>query len=174
MFLLVPWHENFLVYQCNHILWLSFYIRMINAKMPWLLPFDVTITFCTTYWHCIHCMCFQLVIQYQVKFKMADLLLQNAFYLTRVQTGHCHDLSIVALVVLCALFPRFLSLFQYFNNEKYESERYDGFLKVYESSSLKTTSTLALLNFGQSAIFTVGLTAIMVLASKGIMAGENQ
>ncbi len=68
----------------------------------------------------------------------------------------------------------FLSLFQYFNNEKYEAERYDSFLKVYESSSLKTTSTLAMLNFGQSAIFSVGLTAIMVLASKGIMAGENQ
>lgn len=107
---------------------------------------------------------------------MTDLLLQNVFYLTSVQTGHCHDFSLLALVVLCALFPRSFSLylFQYFNNEKYESERYDGFLKVYESSSLKTTSTLALLNFGQSAIFTVGLTAIMVLASKGIMAGENQ
>uniref|UniRef100_A0A673C4B7 Iron-sulfur clusters transporter ABCB7, mitochondrial n=1 Tax=Sphaeramia orbicularis TaxID=375764 RepID=A0A673C4B7_9TELE len=60
---------------------------------------------------------------------------------------------------------------KYFNNEKYEAERYDGFLKIYESSSLKTTSTLAMLNFGQSAIFSVGLTAIMLLASKGISAG---
>uniref|UniRef100_A0A667XVE3 Iron-sulfur clusters transporter ABCB7, mitochondrial n=1 Tax=Myripristis murdjan TaxID=586833 RepID=A0A667XVE3_9TELE len=60
---------------------------------------------------------------------------------------------------------------KYFNNEKYEAERYDGFLKIYESSSLKTTSTLAMLNFGQSAIFSVGLASIMVLASKGIMAG---
>ncbi|XP_071979882.1 iron-sulfur clusters transporter ABCB7, mitochondrial isoform X3 [Engystomops pustulosus] len=61
---------------------------------------------------------------------------------------------------------------KYFNNEKYEAERYDGFLKTYENSSLKTTSTLALLNFGQSAIFSVGLTGIMVLASKGILAGS--
>ncbi|XP_030595645.1 iron-sulfur clusters transporter ABCB7, mitochondrial isoform X2 [Archocentrus centrarchus] len=60
---------------------------------------------------------------------------------------------------------------KYFNNEKYEAERYDGFLKIYESSSLKTTSTLAMLNFGQSAIFSAGLTAIMLLASKGIAAG---
>uniref|UniRef100_UPI0037E7BD5F iron-sulfur clusters transporter ABCB7, mitochondrial n=1 Tax=Semicossyphus pulcher TaxID=241346 RepID=UPI0037E7BD5F len=60
---------------------------------------------------------------------------------------------------------------KYFNNEKYEAERYDGYLKIYESSSLKTTSTLAMLNFGQSAIFSVGLTAIMCLASKGIAAG---
>uniref|UniRef100_A0A1A7WDI2 Iron-sulfur clusters transporter ABCB7, mitochondrial n=1 Tax=Iconisemion striatum TaxID=60296 RepID=A0A1A7WDI2_9TELE len=60
---------------------------------------------------------------------------------------------------------------KYFNNEKYEAERYDEFLKIYESSSLKTTSTLAMLNFGQSAIFSVGLTAIMLLASEGIAAG---
>ncbi|XP_061454434.1 iron-sulfur clusters transporter ABCB7, mitochondrial isoform X2 [Rhineura floridana] len=60
---------------------------------------------------------------------------------------------------------------KYFNNEKYEAQRYDGFLKIYENSSLKTTSTLALLNFGQSTIFSIGLTAIMVLASQGIIAG---
>uniref|UniRef100_A0A7N6B1K4 Iron-sulfur clusters transporter ABCB7, mitochondrial n=1 Tax=Anabas testudineus TaxID=64144 RepID=A0A7N6B1K4_ANATE len=64
-----------------------------------------------------------------------------------------------------------VSAILYFNNEKYEAERYDGYLKIYESSSLKTTSTLAMLNFGQSAIFSVGLTAIMLLASKGIAAG---
>lgn len=29
-----------------------------------------------------------------------------------------------------------------------------------------------MLNFGQSAIFSVGLTGIMLLASKGIAAGE--
>ncbi|XP_028923116.1 ATP-binding cassette sub-family B member 7, mitochondrial [Ornithorhynchus anatinus] len=61
---------------------------------------------------------------------------------------------------------------KYFNNEKYEAQRYDGFLKTYESASLKTTSTLAMLNFGQNAIFSVGLTAIMVLASQGIVAGS--
>ncbi|XP_052343088.1 iron-sulfur clusters transporter ABCB7, mitochondrial isoform X6 [Oncorhynchus keta] len=61
---------------------------------------------------------------------------------------------------------------KYFNNEKYEAEKYDGYLKSYESSSLKTTYTLAMLNFGQSVIFSVGLTGIMVLASKGIMAGS--
>ncbi|XP_031222175.1 ATP-binding cassette sub-family B member 7, mitochondrial isoform X2 [Mastomys coucha] len=60
---------------------------------------------------------------------------------------------------------------KYFNNEKYEAQRYDGFLKTYETASLKSTSTLAMLNFGQNAIFSVGLTAIMVLASQGIVAG---
>ncbi|NXM79578.1 ABCB7 protein, partial [Oenanthe oenanthe] len=61
---------------------------------------------------------------------------------------------------------------KYFSNEKYEAQRYDEFLKTYENASLKTTSTLALLNFGQSAIFSVGLTTIMVLASQGIIAGS--
>ncbi|XP_076594684.1 iron-sulfur clusters transporter ABCB7, mitochondrial isoform X1 [Chaetodon auriga] len=60
---------------------------------------------------------------------------------------------------------------KYFNNEKYEAEKYDGYLKSYELASLKTTSTLAMLNFGQSAIFSVGLTGIMLLASQGIAAG---
>ncbi|XP_054937665.1 iron-sulfur clusters transporter ABCB7, mitochondrial isoform X2 [Physeter macrocephalus] len=60
---------------------------------------------------------------------------------------------------------------KYFNNENYEAQRYDGFLKTYETASLKSTSTLAMLNFGQSAVFSVGLTAIMVLASQGIVAG---
>nr|XP_031302194.1 ATP-binding cassette sub-family B member 7, mitochondrial isoform X2 [Camelus dromedarius] len=60
---------------------------------------------------------------------------------------------------------------KYFNNENYEAQRYDEFLKTYETASLKSTSTLAMLNFGQSAIFSIGLTAIMVLASQGIMAG---
>nr|XP_008121316.1 PREDICTED: ATP-binding cassette sub-family B member 7, mitochondrial [Anolis carolinensis] len=61
---------------------------------------------------------------------------------------------------------------KYFNNEKYEAQRYDGYLKTYENASLKTTSTLALLNFGQNTIFSIGLTAAMVLASQGIIAGN--
>ncbi|XP_041076471.1 ATP-binding cassette sub-family B member 7, mitochondrial-like isoform X1 [Polyodon spathula] len=61
---------------------------------------------------------------------------------------------------------------KYFNNEKYEAEKYDGYLKVYEAYSLKTTSTLAMLNFGQNVIFSVGLTGIMILASQGIMSGN--
>lgn len=83
------------------------------------------------------------------------------------------SLACAPFSALSSCFLFFLSWLQYFNNEKYEAERYDEFLKIYESSSLKTTSTLAMLNFGQSAIFSVGLTAIMLLASKGITAGEH-
>jgi ATP-binding cassette subfamily B (MDR/TAP) protein 7 len=45
-------------------------------------------------------------------------------------------------------------------------------LKKYEAASLKTNSSLALLNFGQQAIFSVALTLVMLLSAKQIVAGE--
>ncbi|KAH9524993.1 ATP-binding cassette sub- B member 7, mitochondrial [Bulinus truncatus] len=60
---------------------------------------------------------------------------------------------------------------KYFNNEQHEAEKYDKHLQKYEEASLKTTVSLALLNWGQNAIFSVGLTALMVMASHNIMAG---
>ncbi|KAF9594549.1 hypothetical protein IFM89_033519, partial [Coptis chinensis] len=61
---------------------------------------------------------------------------------------------------------------KYFNNEGYETEKYDEFLKKYEDASLKTQSSLAYLNFGQNVIFSTALSAAMVLCSHGIMNGE--
>ena len=61
---------------------------------------------------------------------------------------------------------------QYFNNEIYEADQYDKSLAVYEKASLKTQESLAMLNWGQNAVFSVGLTAVMILASQNIMAGE--
>ncbi|KAK9869810.1 hypothetical protein WA026_003540 [Henosepilachna vigintioctopunctata] len=61
---------------------------------------------------------------------------------------------------------------KYFNNEKFEADRYNNVLKKYEQASLKTSSSLALLNFGQNAIFSAALSAIMVLAAKGIVNGN--
>jgi ATP-binding cassette, subfamily B (MDR/TAP), member 7 len=60
---------------------------------------------------------------------------------------------------------------KYFNNERYEAERYDNVLKKYEDASLKTSSSLALLNFGQNAIFSVALSAIMLMAANDIAHG---
>ncbi|CAL1548476.1 unnamed protein product [Lymnaea stagnalis] len=60
---------------------------------------------------------------------------------------------------------------KYFNNEQYEADKYDKQLKKYEDSSLKTTVSLAMLNWGQNVIFSVGLTAVMIMASNNIMAG---
>lgn len=61
---------------------------------------------------------------------------------------------------------------KYFNNEKYEAEKYDRVLQKYEVASLKTASSLAVLNAGQHAIFSVGLTAIMLLAAQEIAKGN--
>ncbi|XP_065293794.2 iron-sulfur clusters transporter ABCB7, mitochondrial isoform X1 [Dermacentor albipictus] len=60
---------------------------------------------------------------------------------------------------------------KYFNNEKFEVENYDRLLAQYQEASLKTTTSLALLNFGQNAIFSASLSAIMVLASQNILNG---
>ncbi|CAG9115935.1 unnamed protein product [Plutella xylostella] len=61
---------------------------------------------------------------------------------------------------------------KYFNNEKYELEKYDESLKKYEAASLKTASSLALLNFGQHAIFSGGLSLIMIMAANQIAQGH--
>lgn len=60
---------------------------------------------------------------------------------------------------------------QYFNNEKFEVEKYDASLKKYETASLKTNTSLAMLNFGQQAIFSAALSLIMVLAARDIVNG---
>ncbi|KXN74595.1 ABC transporter-like protein [Conidiobolus coronatus NRRL 28638] len=60
---------------------------------------------------------------------------------------------------------------KYFNNEKSEVKRYDEALAKYELASHKTGSSLAMLNAGQSAIFSTSLTVMMYLASQGIVEG---
>ncbi|CAN1795497.1 ABC transporter B family member 25, mitochondrial [Linum perenne] len=61
---------------------------------------------------------------------------------------------------------------KYFNNEVYEADKYDEFLKRYEDAALKTQRSLAWLNFGQNAIFSAALSTAMVLCSQGIMNGQ--
>eukprot|EP00158_Paraphelidium_tribonemae_P003929 Partr_v1_DN26475_c0_g1_i1_m23557 putative ATP-binding cassette, subfamily B (MDR TAP), member len=60
---------------------------------------------------------------------------------------------------------------KYFNNERYESDKYDAALKKYESAALKTASSLALLNVGQNAVFSLSLAGVMWLASEGVVSG---
>lgn len=45
-------------------------------------------------------------------------------------------------------------------------------MKKYEEASLKTSSSLAMLNFGQNAIFSAALSAIMILAANEIVKGN--
>ncbi|XP_050371734.1 ABC transporter B family member 25, mitochondrial [Argentina anserina] len=61
---------------------------------------------------------------------------------------------------------------KYFNNEDFEADNYDKYLKRYEDAALKTQRSLAFLNFGQSIIFSTALSTAMVLCSNGIMNGS--
>lgn len=45
-------------------------------------------------------------------------------------------------------------------------------MKKYEDASLKTTTSLAFLNFGQNAIFSAALSGIMILAANQIVQGN--
>ncbi|DBA04597.1 TPA: hypothetical protein N0F65_012180 [Lagenidium giganteum] len=60
---------------------------------------------------------------------------------------------------------------KYFNNEKHEANRYDESLMGYQKAALKTQTSLSLLNAGQNGIFSLGLTAIMYMATQDIAAG---
>lgn len=58
-----------------------------------------------------------------------------------------------------------------FNQESHELSRYDKSLKGFQEASILTQTSLSYLNFGQNAIFSVGLTAIMYMTSQDILAG---
>jgi ABC-type transport system involved in Fe-S cluster assembly fused permease/ATPase subunit len=60
---------------------------------------------------------------------------------------------------------------KYFNNEKLEVGRYETVLKKYDVAQLKTTSSLALLNWGQNFVFSGALVAGMLMAAQGITTG---
>ncbi|CAH8275031.1 unnamed protein product [Arabidopsis lyrata] len=61
---------------------------------------------------------------------------------------------------------------KYFNNEDYEARKYDQLHENYEDAALQSRKSFALLNFGQSVIFSTALSTAMVLCSQGIMNGQ--
>jgi ATP-binding cassette, subfamily B, heavy metal transporter len=61
---------------------------------------------------------------------------------------------------------------KYFGAERREAERYDGAMEGYERAAIKTSLSLAFLNFGQSVIITTGLVIVMVMAALGVQSGE--
>jgi ATP-binding cassette subfamily B protein len=62
---------------------------------------------------------------------------------------------------------------KYFVAEERETRRYDRSMARYEDASVKTYTSLAVLNAGQAAIFTVGLGAAMVMCAMGVKNGTN-
>ncbi len=60
---------------------------------------------------------------------------------------------------------------KYFNNEALELQRYDNTLTHWEDAAVKSQTSMSLLNFGQGAIIAIGVTAIMIFAGQGVVAG---
>jgi ABC-type transport system involved in Fe-S cluster assembly fused permease/ATPase subunit len=62
---------------------------------------------------------------------------------------------------------------KYFSAEEREASRYDRSMERYEQASVKAYTSLAVLNTGQTIIFTAGLTATMVMCAFGVRSGHN-
>jgi ATP-binding cassette subfamily B protein len=62
---------------------------------------------------------------------------------------------------------------KYFGAEARETQRYDRSMARYEDASVSAYTSLAVLNAGQAAIFTLGLVATMVMCVYGVKAGTN-
>ncbi len=62
---------------------------------------------------------------------------------------------------------------KYFSAEEREAERYDRSMAKYEAASVQAYVSLAVLNAGQAAIFTLGLAVTMGMCVYGIKYGTN-
>jgi ATP-binding cassette, subfamily B, heavy metal transporter len=59
-----------------------------------------------------------------------------------------------------------------FTNEGFERDRLDRQLALYERAAVRSETSLAALNFGQAAIIAVGVTVMMTMAARGVVAGQ--
>ncbi|WP_092230235.1 ABC transporter ATP-binding protein/permease [Bradyrhizobium sp. Gha] len=62
---------------------------------------------------------------------------------------------------------------KYFGAEAREAQRYDKSVARYEEASIHTYTSLAVLNTGQAVIFTLGLTATMLMCAIGVRNGTH-
>ena len=61
---------------------------------------------------------------------------------------------------------------KYFNNERFEEARYDDNLQRLEKASIKSQTSLSVLNLGQSLIIAIAVTLLMILAADGVVQGK--
>jgi len=62
---------------------------------------------------------------------------------------------------------------KYFSAEEREAARYDRAMARYEDASVKSYTSLSVLNAGQAIIFTVGLAGAMVMCAYEVRAGSK-
>ncbi|MGI9462353.1 MAG: ABCB family ABC transporter ATP-binding protein/permease [Aestuariivirgaceae bacterium] len=60
---------------------------------------------------------------------------------------------------------------KYFGNEEHEAQRFDRSIARYEKAAVKTWTSLALLNSGQTILFTSGMVVCMVMAAYDVTKG---
>ena len=61
---------------------------------------------------------------------------------------------------------------KYFNNEDFETRRYDENLERYRKAAIKSQRTLSMLNTGQQLIIAIGLVAMLWRATQGVVDGR--
>ena len=60
-----------------------------------------------------------------------------------------------------------------FANEKIELARFDHAIAQYEKAGIKSSTSLGWLNFGQAAIFALGMMTSMLLSANAVVSGEQ-
>ena len=60
---------------------------------------------------------------------------------------------------------------KYFGNEEHEAGRFDGSMARYERAAVKTWTSLAFLNSGQTVLFTSGMVICMIMAARDVASG---
>ncbi len=60
---------------------------------------------------------------------------------------------------------------KYFGNERHELDRYNASLEEWEDAAVKSQTSMSALNVGQAGIIAIGVTLIMILAARGVVAG---
>ncbi|QCW27176.1 ABC transporter ATP-binding protein/permease [Lysobacter enzymogenes] len=61
---------------------------------------------------------------------------------------------------------------KYFNNEAFETERFDRRLRTLEDSAVRSLKAASLMGIGQSALIALGLTALLWRATDGVVEGR--
>ena len=61
---------------------------------------------------------------------------------------------------------------KYFNNEKWEADRYDVQMQRWETAQVKTQLSLSFLNIGQAFIISIGVALMMWRAAEGVANGS--
>src|SRR5690606_13074281 len=62
---------------------------------------------------------------------------------------------------------------KYFSAETREADRYDRSMERFETASVQTYTSLAVLNAGQAVIYTAGLTTVMIMCAVGVRNGTH-